>query len=114
MPIRLLKIAFVVSIALMCLFYAAQNIVNLEACYQAFAYLLGAADHQVYRHSVVPAVENPLLVWLALCVVIALEVAAGALAAKGAWDLWQARRASAEVFNGQKTYALVGCGPVKR
>ncbi len=41
MAIRLLKICFVASISLLCLFYAAQNVANLDACYQAFAYVMG-------------------------------------------------------------------------
>ena len=55
---RYLKIVFVILISLMCLFYAIQNVVNLEACYQAFVYVLGAVDHQVYTHQVVPATQN--------------------------------------------------------
>lgn len=110
MAIRHLKIAFVVSISLMCLFYAGQNVVNLSACYQAFAYVLGAADHQIYPDSIMPAIESPAVIWLVLVLVIALEFAAGLLAAKGAWDLWGARKSPAADFNNAKTYALVGCG----
>lgn len=110
MAIRHLKIVFVLSIALLCLFYAAQNVVNLDACYQAFAYVMGAVDHQVYPDSILPAIHNPAATWLVLVLVVTLEFAAGLLALKGAWDLWRVRKASAEDFNGAKTYALIGCG----
>jgi predicted small integral membrane protein len=110
MAIRHLKIFFVLSIALLCLFYATQNVANLDACFQAFAYVLGAADHQVYPDSILPAIHNPVATWLMLVLVVALEFAAGLLAAKGAWDLWSVRKASAADFNGAKTYALIGCG----
>jgi len=110
MAIRLLKIVFVALISLLCLFYAAQNVANLDACYQAFAYVMGAVDHQVYRDSIFPAIQNPVVIWLALVIVVSLEFAAGLLAAKGAWDLWGARKAPAADFNSAKTYALIGCG----
>ncbi len=110
MAIRLLKICFVASISLLCLFYAAQNVANLDACYQAFAYVMGAVDHQVYPDSIFPVIESPVVIWLALVIVVTLEFAAGLLAAKGAWDLWGARNAPAADFNGAKTYALLGCG----
>jgi predicted small integral membrane protein len=110
MAIRYLKIIFVAFISLLCLFYAAQNVANLEACYQAFAYVIGAVDHQVYPDSIFPAVQNPAVIWLVLVIVVSLEFAAGLLAAKGTWDLLAARNASAADFNGAKTYALLGCG----
>ncbi len=110
MAIRHLKIVFVAFISLLCLFYAAQNVANLDACYQAFAYVLGAVDHQIYPDSIFPVVQSPAVTWLALVLVVTLEFAAGLLAAKGAWDLWGARKAPAAEFNGAKTYALVGCG----
>jgi predicted small integral membrane protein len=107
---RYLKIVFVTLIALLCLFYGTQNVVNLDACYQAFAYVLGAADHQIYADQVIPAIQSPVVIWLALVLAVGLEFIAGLCAAKGAWDLWSARKAPAEEFNGAKTYSLVGCG----
>jgi len=107
---RYLKIVFVALISLLCLFYGTQNVVNIEACYQAFAYVLGAVDHQIYSHQVIPAIENSAVIWLTLVIVVGLEFAAGLCAAKGAWDLWSARNAPANEFNGAKTYALIGCG----
>jgi len=110
MAIRLLKIVFVAFISLLCLFYASQNVANLDACYQAFAYVMGRVDHQIYPDSIFPAIQNPGLIWLVLSLVVALEFTAGFIAAKGAWDLWRVRNAPAAEFNGAKTYALVGCG----
>ena len=110
MVIRLLKIVFIAFISLLCLFYAAQNVANLDACYQAFAYVMGAEDHQVYPDSIFPAIRSSVVIWLVLALVVTFEFAAGLLTAKGAWDLWGARKAPAEDFNDAKTYALVGCG----
>ncbi len=110
MTIRYLKIIFVALISLLCLFYAGQNVANLNSCYQAFAYVLSMADHQVYPASIFPPIQNPVLTWLVLAVVVALEFLGGLFAAKGAWDLWAARKAPAVTFNTSKTYALLGCG----
>lgn len=110
MTTRYLKIVFVALISLLCLFYAGQNVANLDSCYQAFAYVLSRTDHQVYPASIFPAIESPVLIWLVLTVVVALEFLAGLFAAKGAWDLWDARKAPAATFNTSKTYALLGCG----
>jgi len=110
MAVRHLKIIFVALISLLCLFYAAQNVANLNACYQAFAYVLGAVEHQVYPDSIFPAIQSPAVIWLVLSLVITLEFVAGLLAARGAWDLWRARRAPAADFNSAKTFALIGCG----
>jgi hypothetical protein len=68
MASRYLKVVFVLLISLLCLFYAVQNVVNLEACFQAFAYVAGAADHQVYGSSLIPAIQSPALIWLMLII----------------------------------------------
>ena len=109
MNLRLLKIVFVDFVALLCIIYAIHNVVNLEACFQAFAYVFSQVDHVVYPGSIVPVIQNSALIWLALVIVIALEFLAGMLAAKGAWDMWSARNAAAGEFNSAKKYALLGC-----
>ena len=110
MAIRYLKIVLLVFISLFCLMYAAQNISNLDAAYQAVAYVLRMDDHAVYTTAFGPAIHSPALAWLALALIIATELAAGIATAKGCWDLWTARTATAATFNASKTWALVGCG----
>ena len=109
MLMRYFKIDFVILISLLCLFYAGQNVANLDACYQAFAYIMGNADHQAYPDSFFPAITSPALLWLTLILVVGLEFIAGLLAAKGAWDMWGARKSPATSFNAAKKYALLGC-----
>ena len=109
MAMRYFKIDFVILISLLCLIYAGQNVANLEACYQAFAYVMSNADHQAYAVSFFPAIQSPALIWLMLVLVVGLEFTAGLLAAKGAWDMWSARKAPAASFNAAKKYALLGC-----
>ena len=110
MPVRYLKIVLVAFVSLLCLLYAAQNVVNLDAAYGFVYAVFSMADHAAYPASLGPAITSPALVWPALLFIITLEFLAGLLAAKGAWDLWAARRAPAEAFNAAKTWALLGCG----
>lgn len=108
--VRTLKTIFVAFIALLCLAYATQNIVNLDIAYASFAYVMSNADHALYPDSFMPAVSNPVLLWIALVLVVAFEFLAGALAAKGAWSMFSARNASAAEFQQAKKHALLGCG----
>jgi predicted small integral membrane protein len=110
MNVRQIKIFCVVIIALLCLVYAGQNVANLEAAYQSFAYVLGNVDHTVYTSSFIPSITSPALIWTALVIVVASEFLAGLLAARGALAMWSARNASAEEFNQAKKLALVGSG----
>ena len=110
MAIRYLKMALIACVALLSLFYATQNVVNLESAYQAVAYVSSLTDHDVYPASFGPALAQPAFVWASLLLIILGEYAAGLLAAKGVWDLWKARRRSVEAFQAAKTYALLGAG----
>ena len=107
---RLLKISLAAFVAFFCLMYAAQNLVNLQPAYGFVAAMVGMADHVVYPSHLGPSIHSPALVWLMLGIIILLELTAGALAAKGAFDLWRARHASAEVFNEAKQFAVLGAG----
>jgi predicted small integral membrane protein len=108
--VRYLKIGLVLFVAAYCLMYAAQNLVNLGAAFNFVADTVAMANHVVYPQSFGPSIQNPTLVWILLFVIIAMEISAGLLAARGALDLWQARHADADDFNGAKTFAILGCG----
>ena len=71
---------------------------------------MGNVDHTAYPFSFGPSISNPVLIWTALIVVVSIEFIAGLLAAKGAMDMWSARKAAAVTFNHAKKYALLGCG----
>ena len=110
MAIRYLKIVLVVLVALEGLLYALQNIVNLDAAYQAVLYVVSMQDHSIYPASLGPSFENPVFVWIFLAVIVSGEILVGLIASKGAWNLWTARNATAVEFNTMKTYAILGCG----
>ena len=108
--IRYIKIAMIASVSVFCLAYALQNVVNLEAAHLFVSYTTSMESHEKYASHFGPAVTSSAFHWIMLWVIIALEIAAGLLAAKGVIDMFMARKASAEVFNGAKTYAIAGCG----
>jgi predicted small integral membrane protein len=107
---RLIKILLAAFVAIFCIFYALQNIVNLQAAHGFVAYVASMTDHVAYPAHFGPAINSPALTWAMLWIIIALEMGAGLLAAKGAYDLLKARHASADEFNAAKSYALAGCG----
>jgi len=108
--LRLIKILLAAFVAVFCIFYAVQNIVNLQAAHGFVAYVASMADHTAYPAHFGPAITAPALTWTMLLIIIALEMAAGLLAAKGAYDMLVARKASADEFNAAKSYAVAGCG----
>lgn len=110
MAIRYLKILLTTFIALLGLIYATQNMVNLDAAYGVISTVAGMEGHNYYTNSLGPAITSPFLIWMTIAIIIGSEYLVGLFAAKGAWDLWQARSGTAETFNKAKQFALLGGG----
>lgn len=110
MSIRYLKIALVALLGLQGLLWVAGNVANWDAGVATVAYVLGMQEHAAYGAHIIPPVTNTALVTLAFVIILIGEFSVGALALKGAWDLWTARSDSAQVFNAAKTYAILGAG----
>jgi predicted small integral membrane protein len=108
MMIRLLKCSLAFFVALFCIFYALQNVVNLKAAYGFVALIAGMEGHVAYPNHFGPALSSPALVWIMLWIIILLEFAAGLLAAKGAYAMWGARDADAAAFNAAKKFGIIG------
>ena len=108
--IRTTKIALAVFVALFCLMYAAQNLMNLGAAQGFVGLMTSMTGHEAYPRHFGPPITAAGLVWLMLAIIIALELLAGLLAAKGAIDMWRARKAVASEFNESKRYAILACG----
>jgi len=106
--IRLLKTVIVLFVALVCIFYATQNVANLESMKGALSYVMSNQDHEVYVTSFGPAITNPYLVAFAVVIVLIGEFSAGLISLKGAWDMFRARGASADEFQTAKKWALTG------
>lgn len=109
MNIRLLKTIFTAIIALLCLAYATQNVVNIDMAYASFAYVMSNVDHGAYPQSFMPAITSPAILWVALILVVTGEFLAGIFAAIGAWSMFSARGATADEFQQAKKFALTGC-----
>ena len=108
--IRILKVVLALCVALMCSFYALQNVVNLQAAYNFVALMASMEGHVAYPDTFGTAITSPALIWLILWIIILSEFAAGLLAAKGSFDMWQARSADSAGFNKAKKLAIAGAG----
>jgi predicted small integral membrane protein len=107
--IRLLKAFVMLAAALLCIFYATNNVANLTNMYGALAYVMSNQDHTVYPSAFGPAVTFGPLIWVAAILVLIGEYAAGLLALKGSWDLFSAGGKSADEFQAAKSTALAAC-----
>ena len=108
--IRYIKIAMLASVSIFCLAYALQNAVNLESAKWFVAYTTSMEGHEKYPSHFGPAITSPALHVTMLWIIIALELSAGLLAAKGAFDLFGARNSSSEDFQSAKIYGIAACG----
>lgn len=105
---RYLKIALAAFAALFCIFYALQNMANLGPAEWFVGSMSGMEGHEAYPDSFGFAVTSPALVKLMLWIIILLELTAGLLAGKGAWDMFAARNKGSDEFNSAKSFALAG------
>ena len=107
---RYIKIALAAFASLFCLFYSIQNMANLGPAEWFVGTISAMEGHEAYPNTFGFAVSSPALVKIMLWIIILLELAAGVLAGKGAWDMFGARNGSADDFNGAKNLALAGTG----
>ena len=110
MPLRIIKILLSLMLALLALFYATQNVANLEQAFGAVAYVIGNVDHAVYPDSFGPAITAEPLVWTALVIIIGMEYLTGFVLLKGTLDLWRARSGDSASFASARRWTLVGAG----
>ena len=114
MLIRYLKIDLAFFIALFCLFYATQNLFNLQSAHWFVSTTLAMEGHELYPGHFGPAINSPVTAWAALWIIIALEYLAGLLALKGGWDMWRARKEPSDVFQQKKYYVMASAGVMGR
>ena len=108
--LRILKALLVLFIGLQGLIYALQNIANIDQAHAALGYVLSGADHQVYPHTLFFDVGSPAAHWAALGLIVAGEFAIGFFGIKGAWDMFAARKASAQRFHAAKAGGVWAAG----
>ncbi len=105
---RYLKIFLAVFSALFCLFYAFQNLANLDAAEWFVGAMTSLEGHEAYPNTFAFAVKSPVMIKIMLWIIIVLELIAGLLTGKGAIDMFLARKASSDKFNNAKSLALAG------
>lgn len=110
MRIRLMKMLLVIAAGMQALIYGLQNLANVHAARDAVAYVLSRVDHVVYPDSIMPAITNPTLIWLAVGTIIFLEISAGLLALIGAVRMGMSWNGTMNAWNASKRYAIIGLG----
>ncbi|WP_194756687.1 DUF2165 family protein [Aliidiomarina indica] len=110
MALRLIKTLLALFIGLMCLFYGFQNVANLTEAHFFMGYVLGLSDHEVYPNTFAFGVSSSALAWVAITIVIGLELLAGFLALRGAWAMWQNRSNDGVSFQAAKDSVYLGAG----
>lgn len=106
---RYLKIVMVAALGVMALLYVIQNIVNMDTAYYVVGYVLGLEGNEIFKINALPAIPAglvPLMAWI----IFGFEIATGLVCVWGAWKLWQARNADADVFHASKGAARLGAG----
>jgi len=107
--LRWLKIVLVLCVALQGLFYALQNVANLDAARGFVAAVLTRAGQAAYPDTFAFGIQSPELIGAALWTVIVGELLVGLLGLKGAWDMARARGGGG-AFEQAKRYAILACG----
>ncbi|WP_258240597.1 DUF2165 domain-containing protein [Pseudidiomarina homiensis] len=110
MVLKWLKILLTGSLGLLCLFYALQNIANLDAVYSVMAAVMGMENHNYYPTTFAFTISQPTLIWLAAALVIAAELTAGLVFLVAGWKLIQVRNAPSNLFQAEKSWVLIGAG----
>ncbi len=108
--VRIIKAALVAVIGSHALFYAAQNIANLEAAHGSLVYVISGADNAAYPDTLFFKSANPVLAWIALTIVLIGEFATAFFGLKGGWHLFAARKADQLIFHAAKRAGAIAAG----
>ena len=107
---RYLKMCLALSVGLLAGCWCLNNLLNLEIARGAVAYTLSQQDQTGYAVHLVPPIESPAIVWLALATICIAEAAAAAFSIAGAWRMWSARRLDQQSFAAGSQIAALGAG----
>lgn len=108
--LRLVKSALVAVIGFHALFYALQNVANLEAALASLTYVMSGADNTAYPDTLFFKSDSLTLAWIALTLVLAGEFTTAFFGLKGGWDLFAARKADAAGFHAAKQASALAAG----
>ena len=107
---RILKSLLVLFVGLHALFYALQNIANINEAHAALGYVISGADQTAYPHTLFFKSGSSSLHWSALVLVLVGEFAVAFFGIKGGWDLFAARNGTTEQFRAAKSAGLWAAG----
>ena len=102
---RTLKSLLVACIGLTALLYALQNLANIDDMRVQIERVLSGADRGASPDALFYS-NSPVLTWAAFAFAVLFQFAIAAVAFKGAWDLFAARKGTAEAFREAKTVAV--------
>ncbi|WP_082633218.1 DUF2165 family protein [Lacimicrobium alkaliphilum] len=105
---RLMKTLLVAFASLFCLLYGLQNLMNLDAAFSFVQLTLSMQGHTLYPASIGPAFTSDVIIWLVLGIIILLELLAGFLILRGAYDMFRELKGSSERFQQAKHFAALG------
>ena len=103
---RTTKILAAVFIGLMGLLVFLGNLVNLESAFGFVSFVI-AGNEQPYYKIIGPVVTAGWLTWIALFVIMTLELAIGVLGLFGAFQMIQKRGGTSDEFNDSKAPAVL-------
>jgi len=102
---RIVKSLLVACIGVTALLYALQNLANIDDMRAQVGRVLAGAEQggspDAFFYS-----NSPVLSWAAFGFVVLFQFVIAAVAFKGAWDLFAARKGTAEEFRQAKTVAV--------
>jgi len=105
---RLSKALLVLLVGLILLLVGVDNIIDYHSNFVFVQHVMGMDTVSPDTTLTWRAIGHPALHHAAYWIIIAVELASGALCAVGAWRLWQARAADAHHFNRAKDLAIIG------
>lgn len=108
MQLRLCKVLLVASVALFHALIVFNNLTDYGSNFAFVTNVLGMTDTFPGNSLMWRAITSPVLHHVGYASIIAWEAFGGVLLAIGAWHLWQARNASAPVFEAAKKFAILG------
>jgi predicted small integral membrane protein len=107
LPIRVAKIVLVLTVA----FYGAMGIFNFIGFERGMDMVtMITSMSQLPENRVMPwATDSSVVAVLGALFIGASKLVGGILCTVGGWNMWSARKGSADEFNASKTFAVLGC-----
>ncbi len=104
--IRITKITAALFIGTIGLLVFAGNMVNLNSAYEFVSFVVAGVEQPYYK-IIGPTVTAVWLTWVALAVIMAVELAVGILGLSGAMRMIQKRGGTSDDFNKSKVHAVL-------